>query len=74
MLATDFFHVDCAATLQRLYCLFVMEIGSRYVPAGQGVPQRQTGDLDFVRSARSAVLAYGQPVFRPRSRTGRAVH
>jgi putative transposase len=29
MLATDFFHVDCAVTLQRLYCLFVIEAGSR---------------------------------------------
>jgi hypothetical protein len=31
MLAVDFFHVDCAVTLQRLYCFFVMEVGSRYV-------------------------------------------
>ena len=23
--------LDCAVTLQRLYCLFVMEVGSRYV-------------------------------------------
>ena len=31
MLAADCFHVDCAVTLQRLYCLFVIEVGSRYV-------------------------------------------
>jgi len=31
MLAVDFFHVACAVTLQRLYCLFVIEVGSRYV-------------------------------------------
>jgi transposase InsO family protein len=31
MLATGFFHVDCAVTLQRVYCLFIMEAGSRYV-------------------------------------------
>ena len=31
ILAADFSHVDCAVTLQRLYCFFVIEIGSRYV-------------------------------------------
>jgi putative transposase len=30
MLAADFFHVDCAVTLQRLYGLFVIEVRSRY--------------------------------------------
>jgi transposase len=31
MLAVGFFHVDCAVTLPRLYCLFVIQAGSRYV-------------------------------------------
>ena len=31
MFAADFFRVDCAVTLRRLYCLFVIEVGSRYV-------------------------------------------
>ena len=31
MLATGFFDVDCAVTLRRVYCLFIMEAGSRYV-------------------------------------------
>jgi putative transposase len=31
MLACDFFHVDCAVTMQRIYVYFVIEINTRHV-------------------------------------------
>jgi putative transposase len=48
MRGADFFHVDCAVTLQRLYCFFVIAVGSRYVhilgvtanPDGRGPASR----------------------------------
>jgi putative transposase len=31
MLSCDFFHVDCAVTLKRVYVFFVIEVATRYV-------------------------------------------
>jgi putative transposase len=31
MLACDFFHVDCAVTLRRVYVFFGLEVGTRHV-------------------------------------------
>jgi hypothetical protein len=50
MLATDFFPVDCAVTLQRVYCLFITEAGSRCVHI-PGSPRTRTGCGQCSRSA-----------------------
>ena len=31
MLGCDFFHVDCAVNLRRVYVFFMLEVGTRYV-------------------------------------------
>ena len=43
MLAVDFVHVDCAATLKRIYVFFALEVGDRYLPI-LGTTSHPTGE------------------------------
>jgi hypothetical protein len=71
MLACDFFHVDCAVTLQRIYVFFVLEVVSRSVHLLGDHEPRRPMDHPADPQLRDGSRRSRHPVPVPRSRPGR---
>jgi hypothetical protein len=74
MLAVDFFHVDCAISLKRIYVFFALEVGSRYANI-LGTTSHPTGAWTTQQAATRRwtwTTAHDLPI--PRARPSRPVH